>query len=523
MNGTGTLVRLALRRDRIMIPAWVLSLGLMVASTSSSLGALYNTQAKRTDLAASMTGNGSLRAMYGPVFDTSIGGLTAWRTTAFGAALIGLMALLLVIRHTREEEESGRLELLGAGAVGRWAPLAAALITGCGASLALALLAALILLGRGTAGAIAFGLALGATGCVFAAIAAVAAQLTESARAAKGIAGAVLGLSFLIRAVGDAGSGTATWLSPLGWAEYVRPFGDERWWVFGLFAALTTGLVAAAYALVERRDLDASLLPSRPGPSEAGPRLHSSLGLAWRLQRGSLWGWASGFVIAGGAFGGVTKGGAALVRDNKQIADAFRKVGGGAGLVDSFLASLISLLGMVAAAYTVQAVLRLRDEENSGRAEPVLATALGRLRWAAGHLVLALAGSILLMLAAGLAMGLGYGASVGDISGQLPRMAQAGLVQLPAVWLVAAPSVLLYGLAPKFASASWGLLSVSAAIGLYGPLLKLNGRLMDLSAFAHLPKVPSADITAAPLIRLILLAAVLTAAGLAGLRRRDVG
>ncbi|MDX6331780.1 MAG: polyether ionophore transport system permease protein, partial [Streptomycetaceae bacterium] len=137
MNGTGTLLRLALRRDRSMIPTWVLSLGLRVASTSSSLGALYNTQAKRTDLAASMTGNGSLRAMYGPVFDTGIGGLTAWRTTAFGAALIGLMALLLVIRHTREEEESGRLELLGSGAVGRRAPLAAALVTGCGASLAL--------------------------------------------------------------------------------------------------------------------------------------------------------------------------------------------------------------------------------------------------------------------------------------------------------------------------------------------------------------------------------------------------
>ena len=39
------------------------------------------------------------------------------------------MAILLVVRHTRAEEETGRAELVGAGVVGRHAPLAAALIT----------------------------------------------------------------------------------------------------------------------------------------------------------------------------------------------------------------------------------------------------------------------------------------------------------------------------------------------------------------------------------------------------------
>jgi len=523
VNGTGALVRLALHRDRIMIPSWVLSLGMMVASVSSSISALYRTPAERAEFAAGMAGNSSLRALYGPVFDAGLGGLTVWRTTAFGATLTGLMALLLVIRHTREEEESGRLELLGAGAIDRRAPLAAGLITGCVASLAVGLLSALILLSQGTAGALAFGFSLGATGCVYAAVAAVAAQFTESARSANGIAGAVLGLSFLLRAAGDAGSGTVAWLSPLGWAEDVRPYGDERWWVFVLFAALTAALLRAAFVLVEQRDLDASLLPGRPGRSEAGPWLRNAYGLAWRLQRGALWGWASSFVIAGLALGGITQGAAAVVGENKQVAETFRDASGGAGLIDSFLATMIGLLGMVAAVYCVQAVLRLRGEEFSGRAELVLATVVGRLRWAAGHLLVALAGSVLLMLAAGLALGLGYGATTGDVGGQLSRMAEAGLVQLPAVWLVAAFAVLLYGQAPKFAAAGWGLLAVSIAIGLYGPLLKLNGWVTGLSAFTHLPKVPSAQVSAAPLVWLVLLAAALTAAGLSGLRRRDMG
>lgn len=150
LTGTGTLTRLALRRDRVMIPAWVVPIALLVASTASAFGGLYDTPAERAGVAASTAGNGSLRALYGPVFDTGIGGLTAWRMMAFGSALAGLMAILLVVRHTREEEEAGRLELVGAGAVGRRAPLAAALVTGFGAALLLGLLVTLALLGQGT-------------------------------------------------------------------------------------------------------------------------------------------------------------------------------------------------------------------------------------------------------------------------------------------------------------------------------------------------------------------------------------
>ncbi len=527
LAGTGTLVRLALRRDRVMAPAWVLSIGLLVVTTAVSIAQLYNTAAKRESLAASMAGNSSLRALYGQLYDTGIGGLSAWRTGAFGTAMAGLMGLLLVVRHTREEEEEGRLELIGACRVGRRAPLAAALVTSLCASLALAALVTVGMLPHGAVGALALGLAFGSAAFVFAAVAAVTAQLVETARAARGLAGAVLGLSFLLRAAGDAagphGPGALVWFTPLGWTERVRPYGHERWWLFAVLAGLAALLVTVAYALVERRDVDAALLPSRPGPAEAGPRLRGAFGLAWRLQRGSLYGWAFGFAVAGAVFGSITKGAADLARGNPQVEQAIRHLGGAQGLVDSFLATMISTLGMAAAVYTVQAVLRMRGEEHGGRAEPVLATAVGRLRWAAGHLAIAAGGTIALMVVGGLTMALAYGATVGDLGGQVPRLLGAALVQLPAIGVVAAIAAAFYGASSKPAAASWSALSLTLAIGLYGPVLRLDQAVLDLSAFTHLPKVPSAPVTAVPLLWLTALTAVLTAAGLAALRRRDIG
>ena len=48
----------------------------------------------------------------------------------------------------------------------------------------------------------------------------------------------VLGASFAIRAIGDAGPHWLSWLSPLGWGQAVRAYGDERWWVLLLLLAL---------------------------------------------------------------------------------------------------------------------------------------------------------------------------------------------------------------------------------------------------------------------------------------------
>ncbi|MGW2632638.1 ABC transporter permease [Streptomyces chattanoogensis] len=528
LAGTGVLLRLALRRDRLMIPAWVLALGLAVAAMGSSFEAVYDTAAKRAELAASMNANASLRALYGPVFGDTIGGLVAWRMVGLGAVLAAVMSLLIVVRHTREEEETGRQELLSAAMVGRRAPLTAALLAALIANAALAVLIGGGLAGSGqpAAGSFALGLAIGGTGMLFAGLAAIAAQLTESARPAKGLTGAVLGLMYALRAAGDA-AGTSgsppTWFSPIGWAENVRAYAGERWWVLLLPLAGTVLAIAAAYTLTARRDIGMSFLPARPGPARAPRSLSGPFGLAWRLQRTTLLGWTLGFLCAGGIFGGIAEGASDLVGGNRQALEIFRRMGGQQGLTDAFLATMTGMLGMVAALYATGSVLRLRGEETGDRAEPVLAGAVGRLRWACGHLAIAFFGTVVILAAGGLALGISYGITAGDVTGQLGRVLGAALSQTPAVWVLTALAVLVYGLLPKASTAVWAVVGGCLAIGWIGPSLKFPQWAMDLSPYGHLPKLPGGEATAVPFLWLLGLAALFLAAGLTGLRRRDMG
>ncbi|MCX5501439.1 ABC transporter permease [Streptomyces sp. NBC_00053] len=520
LAGTWRLLRLALRRDRIMMPVWVLVLGGSFASVAGSLTSIYDTAAQRAELAASMNGNSSLRAMYGPVFGDSVGGLVSWRMAAFGAALAAVMSLIVVVRHTREEEETGRQEMLSSAMVGRRAPLTAALLAAVIANAALALVIAAGLAGSGAsgAGAVALALAVAGTGVLFACTAAIAAQFTESARLAKGLTAAVIGAAFVLKAAGDSasddGSSVLTWLSPIGWAENVRAYADERWWVLLVLAAAVAVQAVLAYTLAGRRDVGMSFLATRPGPAQG--RISTAFGLALRLQRGALTGWTLSFAVVGVAFGGLTGGAADLVGDNAKTREIFERMGGQAGLTDAFLAAMVSVLGMVAALYIVASVLRLHGEETGGRAEPVLAGGVGRIGWAAGHLVIAFGGAALLMTVGGLGLAVGYGHD-------LPAVLGASLVQLPAIWLLGGVTVLLYGAFPKAAVASWGVAGICLALGWLGPAVNMPQAVMDISPFTHLPKLPGGTgMEWGPVLALTAVAVVLVGAGAVALRRRDV-
>ncbi|MGV9994264.1 ABC transporter permease [Streptomyces sp. NPDC003374] len=517
LAGTATLLRFSLRRDRVMIPVWVAVNALMVLSMPNTLKSLYATPAERAELLGQVAGNTSLRAMVGPVFGDSLGALTAWRVGVYAGALAAVTSLLVVVRHTRDEEESGRQELLSSGMVGRRAPLTAALLAAAVANTALGLLIAAGLAGQGASGAAALGLAVAGTGMVFATTTAIAAQLTESARAARGLGAAVLGAAFVLRAAGDSasadGSSVWTWVSPLGWLEELRAYAGERWWVLLLFAAAVVVQGWVAYALAGRRDVGMGFLPARPGPAEGG--LGTAGALAWRLHRGGVLGWSAGFFLAGAVYGSMTDGAADLVGGNEKAREIFERMGGQSALTDAFLAALVGMLGLVASLYIVSSVLRLSGEETSGRAEPVLAGAVGRLRWAAGHLLIAFGGSALIMLLAGLGFAVGYGREILPILG-------ACLLQVAAVWVIGGIAVLLYGVLPRGAVAAWAVAGAVLLIGWIGPALDVPRAVLDLSPFGHLPKLPGGHMEWAPVGVLLALAVVLVAGGLAGLRRRDL-
>ena len=530
LTGTRTLIRLALRRDRVILPIWVYAYLAIAYTNPASIHKLYPTQAALDAAANGIGTNPALVALAGPAVDlNNLGGFSAWKFVLFAALGAGLMSILTITRHTRAEEETGRLELLGAGILGRNAPLTAAVTVASIANLALGVVTAIgaTLGGTPLSGSIAYGASITAAGLAFTGIAALTAQLSQSARTCNGIAIAVLGTSYLLRVIGDTAGPHGPRLAHLDQPHRLDP---------QLPPLQRPPLVDHPHRTRHHHHSHRTRLhhhqpprlrlrpaPDRPGPTTAPPRLRTPLALATRLHLGLFTAWAIGFALAGFALGTITNSIGSIINSSPQVATALAQLGGHTGITNAYLATILNLTGMIAAIYTVQATLRLRAEETSGRIEPLLATHVSRTRLATSHLTYALGGTLLLLATVGITTGLGAGLTTHHLASQLGNDLTAALLQTPAAWTLAGTAIAIIGLLPTYSGLAWAAITIAILIGELGPILRLNHWAMDLSPFTHLPKLPGGTITATPIIWLIAIAAALTATGLTAFRRRDIG
>ena len=524
LAGTGALVRGILRRDRVRILVWMGGIVAMTASSAAGVKGIFPTATDLQRAAALVEGNAVAIAFNGPVQGLeTIGGRIAFETGAFTLVLVGLMSVFTVSRNTRAEEESGRLELIRATAVGRHAPTVAALAVVAGMNVVTGLGCTVALLGLDlpVAGCVAYGLSAAAIGFAFASITAVAAQVTENTRVVSGLGGLAVGAAYSLRAVGDIGGGTLSWLSPIGWGQKLRPFAGEQWWPLIVPITVVAGCMWVAGMLASHRDLGGGLVPPRAGPASAAPGLGHPLGLAIRLQRGAAIAWGSGVLALGLVYGSVADQADKLLEDlDESVRDILAR--SGTNFVDSFLGTTLLILALIGSGYAVQAALRLRSEETVLRAEPILATPISRRQWVASHLAAAVGGGAAVLTAGGFGLGLAYALAAGDIGKLLPLLAGA-LSYLPATCVLVGLAVALFGLAPRAVRVVWGVLAVCFVIGFFGELLELPAWLTTLSPFEHTPMVPAEDIDVLPLLAQSAMAVVLGAAGMVRFRARDIG
>jgi ABC-2 type transport system permease protein len=339
----------------------------------------------------------------------------------------------------------------------------------------------------------------------------------------------VLGAAFVLRAAGDSGPAGLSWLSrasPLGWVELTRAFGSagERWWALILPLTASVVLVAAAFALAAWRDHSAGLLPGRPGRPAASGLLRGPSGLAWRQQRGVLAAWLTGYVLIFAACGAAATGVGSILGASAELRRYLLEEGYQATLIHAYLSALMLLAGLAAAVYATSTVLRLRAEETGNLAEPVLARATGRIRWALSYIWVAAGGACLLLAVAGVSAGLGYGILTGSVSTQVPMLLAAALARLPAVLVLAAVAIMLFGLLPWESTAmAWSAVALAGVIAVFGPPLLWPAWMMDVSPFTQSPKLPGGTVSAEPLLWLCGIAVALSVAGVVGLRHRDIG
>ncbi|GAB2744431.1 ABC transporter permease [Nocardioides pakistanensis] len=524
LTGVGPLLRFVLRRDRIYLPVWILALTATVYASIAAVRRTYDTPAEILSYAKNVGGSPASVAMAGPpVALEQVGGILIYETSLTALIGVALMAVFTVMRHTRREEDAGRVELLGSTVVSRHAVVTAAAIVSGLAS---------VLVGAGVAASfvaeqqplresVLYGASIAAMGVVFTAVAAVAAQLMSHGRGAVGLSLAVLALAYGLRAVGDIQENFLSWLSPMGWSQQVRVYDDNRWWPLALSVLLSVVLMGAAVALESRRDLGSGVFPARPGPAEARPRLGTVVGLSWRLQRGSILGWSVGLFAIGLLYGSFSRSIENMIEDNPELEQYFAQTGA-SSIVEAFFATAMLLMAIAASGFAVSSALRTRAEESADRLESVLATAVSRPRWLLGSLLVTLLGTAVVVGVSGLGIGISYAATAGE-SADVLRMTGYALAYLPAPLLLAALAVLLVGWLPRASGAAWAALALVFVIGWLGDLLELPTWVDDISPFSHLPAAPAEELQLLPAAVLSALVLGTVLLGGVGFRRRDIG
>jgi ABC-2 type transport system permease protein len=526
-TGTWTVLKLALRRDRVMIPAWIATFVFTVFGSAISVEAIYPDGPALRLAGELINATAAMVALYGPIYDvTSLGAVSLVKLIGIGTAMVGLLAGMLVVRHTRADEEVGRHELTASGVLGRYATVTAALIVGALTGAAVGLLSGLSLAAAGLpfAGSMAFGSAWAGAGVAFAAVAALTSQIASTARSARGLTAIVLIASYVIRAVADTSAHDRlqwlTWVSPIGWAQQVRPFAGDRWWSLLPLLGFTVLISAIALFTLTRRDLGSGLLPDRDGSPEASRRLVSPLGLAWRLSRGGLLAWAIAYVVVGALIGSIAPNIEGML-DNENVRRFFEMLGGVNKMSDLFISAELGFAGVITAVYGISTILRLHGEELTGRAEPVLVGGVGRMPWLIAQLLLAFAGTAVLLTIEGVALAAAYSFAV-DGTGHFWAIVGGAVSRIPATWVMTSLALLIYAVRARSSYLAWVALVMTVVVWEFGPLMDLPDWTREIAPFAHGPALPGNAFEWAPFLWLVAVAAGLSAVAVATFQRRDI-
>ncbi|MEV8180989.1 ABC transporter permease [Specibacter sp. NPDC078692] len=527
LQGLPDMVLFIARRNWLRLLVWAVVLVGMIPLVYESQRAAFPTSADR-EAYASIANTPSVAALTGTAYAANtLGGILVLKIWMTLAITLAFATVFLVTRNGRADEEDGRTELLRANVLGRHSYTLANyfVVAAFNVVVGVGIAGTAMVLTLPVMGSLVLGASLAGVGLFFLGVAAIGSQISTTSRGANSFAAAVIGVAYVVRAIGDL-NGTVTtpgwisWLSPIGWGQQMRAFGVNRW---GPLALLVVGAVLLCWIALKveaRRDLGSGVLPNRPGPPVSGRFLQTTFGLAIRLQRGTILGWLASVVVMALLYGSVASAMVDLLGTNPVFSKVF--AGQGQSITNSVLGLLVMLNAIVASAFVVESTLQLRVEEASGRAEPQLAGSVSRLRWASGRLLVPVLGSALMLLLGGAVMGAAYGVSQSD-SSQLWVLLGASIAYWPGVLLTAGVAVVFFASIPRQALAlSWAYFSILVIISVFGELFSLPSQIINNTPLTATPRLPSETLSALPLLVLAGIALLLWAIGLLRFARRDL-
>ncbi len=211
-----------------------------------------------------------------------------------------------------------------------------------------------------------------------------------------------------------------------------------------------------------------------------------------------------------------------LLITNPQFVNLILQLGGSNGLADSYFTMVLAFLGEIFAVYAILATLKMHSQESKKYSEMVLTSSVSRSQWAVSNLIFAVLGPALVIIIFALTYGLTYGLSADNLFDSLPRILEASLVYLPAVWFFTGISMLLFGLMPRLAALSWMTLGIIVIIDLLGEFFDISQWIKDISPFTHIPRLLVGDTAGNSLILLLVISFTLILIGIWGYKRRDI-
>lgn len=524
---TGKMTRFILRRDRVRLPIWILSIVFITILTATSFTDLYQNEEERQAIAETMR-NPAMTAMVGPGYGLdhyTEGAMMSHQMLLFTAIVAAIMSILLVTRHTRADEEDGRIELIRSLPVGQLTNLSSVMTMMVAANILLALLtgfglAALQIESMDLSASLLYGSAIGSAGIFFAAITTLFAQLSENSRGTIGYSFTILGLSYLIRAVGDVSNETLSLFSPLGWILSTEVYVNNYWWPIILTLGASVIVYVLAMYLMTKRDLESGLLPSKPGKTYASKLLLSPFGLAVKLQRTAIIAWAIGMFILGVSYGSIFGDLESFFTSNEMLVEMLSPVEG-VSLTEQFSTMLMAVMSMISTVPVLLFVLKLKGEEKKGRSEHLLTRVVSRNQLLGSYVILAILFSFIMLFLAMLGL---WSTANTVIEEAIPfsSMFFAAMVYLPAIWVMIALAVLALGWIPKATGLSWLYLGYSFLVVYLGGLLQFPEWMAKISPFGYIPEYPVEEINGWTLVILTLIAAGLIMLGFMGYRKRDI-
>ncbi len=486
----------------------------------------YPTLADRMAFARSFAGNAAIRLFYGyPYHVITIGGYSAWRvggTLALAAAAFGILA---AVRALRAEEDAGRTEIVLAGVVGRGTAFGSSLAAiGLGVSMLwLAEFAGFVVARLPVAGSAYLALATASVAAVFAAIGAVTSQLASTRRMALSLGVGALALFWLLRVLADTVSGAAwvRWMTPIGWAEELRPFAGARPLGLLLPVAACVALLLVAARMSASRDVGAGLIPAADSAQPSGRLLSSPTAQALRRQGGILAVWAIGFAVFGIILGAISTS-VSTAGISANVQKDFEKFGAGSIISPIGYLSFVFIIFIFAVClFVCSQVGAARQEESEQQLETLLAQPVGRYRWLGGRLLLAAGAAGVLALLAGLLTWAGANAQSVHIS--LPKLLEAGANCLPASLLFLGISALAYAVLPRASSAiSYSLVSLAFIWYLVGAIGGAPRWLVDITPFQHIGLVPVQSFRVVAAVIMVAIGLVAAIGSLFLFHRRDL-